>query len=261
MAENNNQTENQIKKERFEFVFTVNGNIICQRYFRINGFKKKSLCSEELVEAFDRCVTLIKNDLSNKSRVFLWYTAPRVYNNKEEMDNSYYGDLPVPSYIILRDSDDMFVWDGEKAKPYNGYFNKSDYIEGISDDAPCTLKLAFLDSGKEVISEVWDGNVYPRFVRTNIDLSNSKNKYEYGENYAPFEATLINAMIAGQRDLIPQIVKELCVCCSRDNNYTTKVTYGDKEYNLNLDEEWNNYVSQLGSKLKKKTEKYLKTLY
>ena len=98
-------------------------------------------------------------------------------------------------------------------------------------------------------------------MRTNIDLSNSKNKYEYGENYAPFEATLINAMIAGQRDLIPQIVKELCVCCSRDNNYTTKVTYGDKEYNLNLDEEWNNYVSQLGSKLKKKTEKYLKTLY
>ena len=41
------QTSNFIK-ERFSFELTVNDNIICQRYFRIHGFKQQSLYSEEL---------------------------------------------------------------------------------------------------------------------------------------------------------------------------------------------------------------------
>ena len=29
-------------KERFQFKLTINDNIVCQRYFRINGFKSES---------------------------------------------------------------------------------------------------------------------------------------------------------------------------------------------------------------------------
>lgn len=265
MAEKNNQTENQqIKKERFEFIFTVNGNIICQRYFRINGFKARSLGSEELTDAFNRCVNLIQNDLTQKSKIFLWYTAPQVFENKEEMENSIWKfKLGTPNYIVLRDSDETYVWNGREVELYNGYFNKSDYVGGITNDVPCVLKLAFLDNGREVISKCWDGNVYPRFVRTNIDLSNSKNKYETGPNFAPFEAALVKIMTEGQSDLIPQIVKELCVCCSYedDRDYTTKVTYGDKVYSLNLRDDWNKYVSAMEQRLRKKTEKYMRTLY
>lgn len=266
MLEKNNQTENQqqVKKERFEFVFTVNGNIICQRYFRINGFKIKSLNSEELTETFRECVALIKNDLTKKSNIFLWYTSPQVFDDEEEMFNSQWKlNKNEQTFIVLRNSDDTYLWNGSAINHYEGYFNKSEYVGGINNDTPCILKLAFLDNGREVISETWDGNVYPRFVRTNIDLSNSKNKYDNGSNFSPFESALIKIMIEGQPDLIPQIVKELCVCCSYedDNDYTTKINYGDKTYNLNTREDWYRYTYSMEQKLRKKTEKYMKTLY
>lgn len=264
MTEETIQTEKQaIKKERFEFVFTVNGNIICQRYFRINGFKQKSLSSKELTDTFNYCVDLIKNDLIRKSNVFLWHTAPQVYNNKEEMDNARHDWLEVPTYVILRDSDEVYLWNGKEMELYNGYFNKTDYIPDTANETPCVLKLTFMDYGREVISKCWDGNVYPRFVRTNIDLSNSKNKYESGANFSPFESALIKLMIDGQPDLIPQIVKELCICCSyeNDSDYTTSVKYGDKTYSLNPQEDWWRYVNSLEARLRKKTEKYQNTLY
>ena len=264
MTEKSIQTENQtIKKERFEFVFTVNGNIICQRYFRINGFKKRSLGSKELTDTFNYCVKLIQNDLTRKSNVFLWYTAPQIYNNKEEMLSADHSKLEIPSYVILRDSEEVFVWGGNEMEPYTGYFNRADYIPDPTNETPCVLKLTFTDYGHEVISKTWDGNIYPRFVRTNIDLSNSKNKYESGVNFSPFESALIKLMIDGQPDLIPQIVKELCICCSYENesDYTTNVSYGDKTYSLNIQEDWERRTAALEARLRKKTEKYLKTLY
>lgn len=264
MTEKTVQAENQLtKKERFEFVFTINGNIICQRYFRINGFKQKSLNSFELTESINFCADLIKKDLKEKSNIFIWYTSPKVFDNKDEMDNWVecgVHNLEVPSYIILRDSDDTYVWNGESAEKYEGYFNKSDYLGNAETDTPCILKLAFLDNGKEVISTAWNGNIYPRFVRTNIDLSNSKNKYEGGNIFAPFESSLIKLMTKGQHDLIPQIVKEICLCCSHedDKDYTNIVKYGEKTYNFNTYGSWLHYVNTLEPKLKKKTESYLK---
>lgn len=266
MSEKINQTENQqIKKERFEFVFTVNGNIICQRYFRINGFKNKSLGSKELTDSFNYCVGLIQRDLEKKSNAFLWHTSPQIFENKEEMLSHNYKEFfgDNTTYIILRDSDDVYFWNGSDIEPYNGYFNKSEYVGGNQSDTPCVLKLSFLDNGREVISRVWDGNVYPRFVRTNIDLSNSKNKYDNPANFAPFEAALIKIMIEGQQDLIPQIVKELCVCCSYEDecDYTTSVQYGDVDYSTNMRDSYYKYVSSIEQKLRKKTEKYMRTLY
>lgn len=266
MSEKINQTENQqIKKERFEFVFTVNGNIICQRYFRINGFKNKSLGSKELTDSFNYCVGLIQKDLEKKSNAFLWYTSPQIFDNKEEMLAHGYKEFMGndTTYIILRDSDDVYFWNGSAIEPYNGYFNKSEYVGGVQSDTPCVLKLTFLDNGREVISRCWDGNIYPRFVRTNIDLSNSKNKYESGPNFAPFESALIKIITNGQPDLIPQIVKELCVCCSYedDSDYTTSVKYGDVKYGTNSRDDWYKYVSSMEQKLRKKTDKYMRTLY
>ena len=61
-----NELQSAAKKERFEFVLTINGNIVCQRYFRINGFENDSLRSMELVEGIDKCVPLIDRDLKAK---------------------------------------------------------------------------------------------------------------------------------------------------------------------------------------------------
>ena len=50
------------KREQFEFILTINGNIICQRYFRINGFKREAYSSLDLIETIDHCVYLIDQD-------------------------------------------------------------------------------------------------------------------------------------------------------------------------------------------------------
>ena len=65
---------NESYKERFQFILSLNENIICQRYFRINGFNNDSLESYELRETIDEIVGIIRQDLESKSRVYQWFT-------------------------------------------------------------------------------------------------------------------------------------------------------------------------------------------
>jgi hypothetical protein len=93
-----------------------------------------------------------------------------------------------------------------------------------------------LDNGKEVRSVCFDGNKYPKFVRTNIDLSNSKNKFEAEGVYAPYEAFIINKFNKGRVDLIQEIRRKLVYACSREDvQYFSNLRFGDKLYDLNLD--------------------------
>ena len=225
-------------KERFEFVLTVNGNIICQRYFKINNFQEKALGSVHLATALAECKAAIDNDLKEKTNIYLSLTAPQVFKDRAEMEHwlSTHGStLDVPSYITLRDEDVVFVWNGVETKTYNGVFNRADYV-GTQNEAPCVLKLAFLDNGNEVRSISWDGNVYPRFVRTNIDLSNSKNKYEVdGVTIAPYEAFIVNQFNVNRGDLIPFIMRKISFACNNEKaHYYSRVKYGSKEYDFNL---------------------------
>ena len=227
------------RKERFEYVFSVNGNIICQRYFRINGFNERSLGSVQLTEALKECQKAIHLDLAEKTKIYLDLTAPQVFKNREEMDKWVKEQpfkLDVPSYVILRDEDATFVWTGEEMRPYGKQFNRWDYL-GEKNETPCVLKLAFLDDGKEVRSISWDGNIYPRFVRTNIDISNSKNKYESEGNFAPYEAAIVNEFIKNRGDIIPYITRTLTMACVGGENrrFYSKVRYGEREYDLNLE--------------------------
>ena len=259
------QTSNFIK-ERFSFELTVNDNIICQRYFRIHGFKQQSLYSEELCETLKYCAELIKKDLKDKTQMFNWYTAPQVFKNTDEMWK-WFEDRPFEieplRYIILEESEEVYLWDGEKIEIYEKYFNRNDYVQNKNTPQnPCVLKLTFLDNDKPVCSTSWDGNIYPRFIRTNIDLSNSKNKYKQEGMFSPMECAMVNMLNAEHEDLIPIIVKEFCICCSGDENtlYTTRVEYGDKEYSLSIYEEYYDKVNELRKKLRKKTDKYFENI-
>lgn len=257
-------------KERFQFRLTINDNIVCQRYFRINGFKSESKNSYELVDALNKCVERIQEDLARKSNVYSWLTAPQVFETEEEafdvMSNRVYPYEnvmnPKPEFVLISSTNKVFVWNGVKFEAYNGYFNNSDYCGSDTDDQPCELKLTFMDGDKEVISQVFDGSCYQRFVRTNIDLSNSKNKYKTNGQYSQYEATLIDAMNEGREDLIPIIVRTLCLCCSYEdvNDYTTRDTYGNKKYFFNLNYANNRLMSSFERKYKAKTEKYFKLL-
>ena len=45
--------DNSSYRERFQFILQINENIICQRFFKINGFTYESLESEEFKNVMD----------------------------------------------------------------------------------------------------------------------------------------------------------------------------------------------------------------
>lgn len=240
--------ESRIEKERFEFVVTINGNFVCQRFFRINGFNPESLTSFELKNAIERCVRLIQDDLRDKTDVYLSLTAPQIFNNAEEMHEwlpKHKDEVKLPLYIILRDSEEVFVYTlSHELKPYTKYFNRFDFLKSEDEkNTPCEIKFTFYDNGedmnehKEVISKIFDGNVYPRFVRSHIDLSNSKNKYRNMGVEVIMESLLIDALINERPSLIPKITAEIASVCSGDETrfYRNRLKYGGKTYFLDLD--------------------------
>lgn len=224
------------EKERFEFVLTINGNLVCRRFFTINNFQEKSLGSVHLTDAVHECYEAIDRDLKEKTDIYNWLTAPQVFQNKEEMEawvaKKHTYTMDVPTFAILRDSEEVFVWNGEEMEPYGKPINRFDYVAN-EDEAPCILKFAFLDNGEEVRSISWDGNRYPRFVRSNIDLSNSRNKYKGEGVYAPYEALIIDEFNENRGDLISFIKRRLSYACSGTTvRYFSKLYYGDKEYDI-----------------------------
>ncbi len=232
------------KKERFEFSLTINGFYVCQRFFKINGFNEHSLSSVEIVEAVDKCVELIDRDLKSKTSMYLEWAAPVFFPSHDALDTwiektqyamengTYSGTFSISpfSFVAVRNAEseygyDYYVWDGENMDPYDGNLNAGEFEKPSTDK--CVLKFSFLDNGREVCSKVWDGSVYPKFIRSNIDLSNSKNRYDRPKNgqILIFESSMIREINKCHEDIIPSIVKELCHTCSRRKKYTRLSSY------------------------------------
>lgn len=264
MSEKNSAVAENVeaKRERFEFVLKINEFIICQRYFRINGWKRKAYQSEEFLNTFNYCVNLIKEDLKHKTMVYLETTAPQVFNSIEEMKN-YSGrfNMPNPKHVVVRNCKDTFIWDGEDYRLYEGdvQFPRTDYVNEDKEDY--TFRFSFLDNGREVLYQTWDDKDYPRFVRNNIDLSNTKNsRLALG---AKFEPTVLYLMSKDRKDLIPQIIHELCVVCSYENDkdYTPWIFGNDdgskgKVYPIDIKGDYERKMYHLGVKLNDKTNEY-----
>ena len=262
MVEKTLNEASAFKKEQFEFILTINDNIICQRYFRINGFKRESYGSLDLIDTIEHCAYLIDQDLKAKTAIYLEDTAPQIFDNEEQMKkwaNSHYGEQFVrPKYILLRNSETIYVWDGRTLEVYDKPFNRADYLVENENEQPCVLKFSFRDNGREVCSKIWDGSVYPRFIRTNIDISNSKNKYKAEGVFMPVERDIIDEFNESREDLIPILVKELCSVCSYEDadNYSTYAKYGNVKYDLNLRRANNRNCWATEKQYRKKTQAY-----
>lgn len=250
MNENNVENVNtpqEIRRERFEFVLTINDNIVCQRYFKILGLKNLALNSNELYETLDYCVQLIQSDLRSKTNLYNWYTAPMVFNDMDEYNkwiSNPNNHIENVSFVVFRDTEETYVYSDMKLHKFDKRFNTSDYISDRTDDVPCDLKFTFLDNGRIIYSKIWDGNDYPRFIRNNIDLSNSKNKYE--DDGKAYEAFLIKVLTNNRKDLVPVIINEICEACSADpKNCTTELKYGDKVYYTNARDRYQKYINKL----------------
>lgn len=246
MEEKTTRTDGQFEKYPYSFELRVNDNIVCQRYFRIGGFNQKALSSAELTDTIKYCGRLIYDSLKSKTQLYYEYTAPQIFKNVAEMrewercqtdrdailNGKYQWKIEPLKYVIFEDEEDVYFWSGYDFTKFNGSFDRDSYLPGKKKDkVRCDLKLAFLYNDTEICSVLIDASEFPRFIRTNIDLSSSRNRYRTKDTFQPFEASMIDIINEKHEDLIPVIKKELAYACSdEDIEYTRRSTYGKKTY-------------------------------
>ena len=228
-------------KERFEFILTTGGNIICQRYFRINSFNPKSLQSYELTSAIRHCASVIDNDLKDKTAIYLERYAPKTFDSIEELEayvsnEENWDRLSLGEGLVVRgnDKNDYFYAGEGKYKALEGKFDDGELTENDVEANKTTYKFTFRVDERDVCSVEWDG-YYPKFVRDKIDLSNKRGKFDEDDiDRLSFEQYLLYKMVEGKSDLVYGIIKSICYACSYQNNadYTTTVD--------GIINEWNN---------------------
>jgi hypothetical protein len=223
-------------KERHQFVLSANGNIICQRYFKVNGFNPNSLHSVELLDTVRDIVDMIKADLVSKSRVYTGITMTK----RSKLTGFYEGEELSYSDLGLICSD---KYEGE-IELSNGVVLNKTYIENDMtedvDDEPFEFKFSYLFDDKLVCEEIWDGTVYPKYIRNSVDLSNSNSSYKYTDPMRmTFSQQMTKHLNEGRIDLIYTIIRMFCDTLSNnvdedgnstEKEYTSEMEYGDKTY-------------------------------
>ena len=250
-----NKTEKRFPvdyKEPYEFRLLIGDSIICQRYFKINNFNILSLSSSELMNTVRFCANLINEDLKSKSRMYSWHMAPMIFDTEEQMNEwfsnpSNYENIKSFETIVIRDENaGEYIWDADdkvlikcEKKTNDGTFTNP-----LNEKDILTYEFAFYVDDRKVVSTTFEG-VYPYYIRRNIDLSNTRGKFE-GDDLTrlSFDSYILNRLVYDRQDLIKKIVKELCYVCSvSDNSFYTlfdsfKTNNGKKiVYNFNLNDQ------------------------
>ena len=233
--------DNVAYKSKFQFLIWVNDNVICQRYFKINGFNEESVYTEEFSNCMNGIVESIQKDLESKSRIFMWYT-----NTKEPMKlQGFIRNEDVEKYgreflSILTDSSIRGKIEAPDGKIYTKeYIN---YNENVTNDygelerpndGEFIFKFSFLIDDKTVFEKIWDGNVYPKFVRNGVDLTNNYAQYGNKDTSSlSFSAAIIRYMQNGKTNLISDFIRRICETLS--NSFREKYSYTKQmKYNNN----------------------------
>lgn len=211
--------DNSAYKERFQFIVSVDDNIICQRYFKIPKFDPNSLTSKELFEVLDGyhgkgqeqlsyfakdrmgVVQLIQRELEDKSRV---YTIAENVDCKCKLTGFAKDENGNPINEVT-----YAEWE---PKPYD----EGEFVEpwGV------VFKFEFLVDDNVVYSRIWDGSQYPKYVRNSVDLTNGKSDYP-----------MVRYMNAGRKDLVVEIISRICGVCSNGDEDKTLYTKSDRYTN------------------------------
>ena len=116
------------------------------------------------------------------------------------------------------------------------YFNPSepdafeDFVGKPIDPWLCTFKIVISDNKRDVITKIWDGYAYPKYIRDKVDLSNKNVKitnkdgqtftyekeafFKANEGRLSFEQEVLRSMIIDKPDVLLQITKKICEACS-----------------------------------------------
>lgn len=221
--------DNIAYKNKFQFLIWANDNVICQRYFKINGFNEDAIYTEEFSDCMNGIVRSIQNDLESKSRIFMWYTDTTIpmkscgFMTDDEIEK-YGSDF----FAIMTDDTiegDVIAPDGKVFhKTYIKYANHDIDDNDKTTDSEMTFKFSFLIDDVPVFEKIWDGNIYPKFVRNGVDLTNTYASFDNKNMSAlNFGSALIRHMQIGKINLISDFIRRICETLS--NNYIEKYDY------------------------------------
>lgn len=265
-----NRDNVEYRSDRFEFVLSINDNIVVQRFFKIFGYNPLSLYTSDLKDAIDDIVALIDEDLKSKSRTYMYYGYTDDYEFEEYdikpfdgVGESYVGDSvtevsKIVDLGLTRLADKVVLTNPEKVIKTVGNYDKPKDVNGVKTylhNYENQLKFEFKVDKETVISKIWSGDVYPVFVRSNIDITNKRLanvnpndrrlskeaslvrrmvRYEYDENHESVTKNKPNSLIkTGSKDLIPIIINKICDVCSSERHYGLNQEFGDKTYGVN----------------------------
>ena len=227
----------------------------------------------------------------------------RIYNYIENSMNTLEFKDKLDEIVHLIDEDLK-----SKSRVYTWYYfnpqapeENEEFTSPLIEPWACTFKIVISDNKRDVITKIWDGYAYPKFIRDKVDLSNKNVKvtnkdgqtfsyekdsfFKANEGRLSFEHEVLKGMIIDKPDVLLQITKKICEACSpskeeikengkfdsRDNKYLRKYTvidnYGkdangnDKKYAYSL------YLANLKTErdwersVADKTKKYFRNLY
>ena len=224
--------DNIAYKSKFQFLIWVNDNVICQRYFKINGFNEESVHTEEFNNCMNGIVKSIQEDLESKSRVFTWYTNTSVpmkmkgFITEEDVEKygiDFLAAMTDDSITGKIEAPDGKIYEKEYISYPENVVNDYSELEKPK-DGEFIFKFSFLIDDVTVFEKIWDGNVYPKFVRNGVDLTNNYAFYDNKDNSTlSFGAALIRYMQKGKVNLISDFIRRICETLS--NTYTEKYEY------------------------------------
>lgn len=230
--EKRNFVDNVAYKNKFQFRIWVNDFMICQRYFKINGFNDDSIYTAEFTDCMNGIVKSIQDDMISKSRVWMWYTdmsQPMKSNGfmtEEELetyganwlhvlaDDNIVGNIVLPDGKILYKE---YVDFSETDKNFNNDTERPA-------DGDVVFKFSFLIDDTPVFEKIWEGNNYPKFVRNSVDLANNYNGVTNEEIASfSFNYAIVRHLQQGKSNLISDFIRRICGTLS--NSFTEKYDY------------------------------------
>jgi hypothetical protein len=111
---------------KFEFLLTLDGNIICQRYFNVRDFNPRTKKSMNLHEEVKYICSEISEDLKMKSSDYLaenqaFFMNSEIVEDPKELDEQYF-------LLQIKQLDEVFI---ERIFPAHYYHPKVRYAVDI----------------------------------------------------------------------------------------------------------------------------------
>lgn len=243
--------DNSAFNDRFKFILSINDNIICERFFKINGFDYDAIYSERMKSLFvgedglqyGTLISMIVNDLKSKSRMYTWYTTETPVKLTGFMEGAETTYLEYTSKkedeVEINENGEIEDNEPEIVKPFDITFKFSFQMAQKTTINSTDGKPVF-SQYKPIYEVIWDGSVYPKFVRNSVDLSNSFGHKDKEIGVMNFVQGLTYRMTYDKRDLVYHIIREICDAATfNDENElfpmkkrrtVSYLTYGNKRY-------------------------------